>query len=265
MNRRAFITLLGGAAAATWAPAARAQGDRVRRVAVLALAALNATGRVAVLREELQKLGWREGRNLRLDVRIADDLAALEVAAEEVVKSAPEVIFAFTGPVTRAVQARTRTIPIVFDGGADPIETGLVKNVARPEGNTTGFANSFTTLGGKWVELLKETAPQVTRVAILFNPARSPGDLEWLCLCRLHHRCLRPPHRRLACVPLGTHGLRARCTGAGPPHAMTKHIATATYRDTWGGELQAFLRPQRTTRRAAWGLATASLWRSASC
>ena len=175
MNRRAFITLLGGAAAATWAPAARAQGDRVRRVAVLALAALNATGRVAVLREELQKLGWREGRNLRLDVRIADDLAALEVAAEEVVKSAPEVIFAFTGPVTRAVQARTRTIPIVFDGGADPIETGLVKNVARPEGNTTGFANSFTTLGGKWVELLKETAPQVTRVAILFNPARSPA------------------------------------------------------------------------------------------
>ena len=175
MNRRAFITLLGGAAAATWAPAARAQGDRVRRVAVLALAALNATGRVAVLREELQKLGWREGRDLRLDVRIADDLAALEVAAEEVVKSAPEVIFAFTGPVTRAVQARTRTIPIVFDGGADPIETGLVKNVARPEGNTTGFANSFTTLGGKWVELLKETAPQVTRVAILFNPARSPA------------------------------------------------------------------------------------------
>jgi hypothetical protein len=100
MKRREFITLLGGVAAATSAPAARAQGDRVRRVAALALAPSTALALMAVLREELQKLGWREGYNLRLDVRIADDVAALQVASEEVVKSAPEVIFALAGPAT---------------------------------------------------------------------------------------------------------------------------------------------------------------------
>ena len=175
LKRRDFITLLSGAAAATWAPAARAQGDRVRRVAALALAAPIALDGVALLREELQKLGWREGRNLRLDVRIADDAAALRVAAEEVVKAAPEVIFALAGPATQVLQARTRTIPIVFVGGVDPVETGMVSDIAKPEGNTTGFANTFATLGGKWLELLRETAPRVTRVAVLFNPDQLRG------------------------------------------------------------------------------------------
>jgi putative ABC transport system substrate-binding protein len=174
-SRRELITLLGGLAAATWAPAARAQGDRVRRVAALALAAPIALDGVALLREELQKLGWREGRNLRLDVRIADDAAALRVAAEEVVKAAPEVIFALAGPATQVLQARTRTIPIVFVGGVDPVETGMVSDIAKPEGNTTGFANTFATLGGKWLELLRETAPRVTRVAVLFNPDQLRG------------------------------------------------------------------------------------------
>ena len=175
LRRREVTTLLCGAAA--WPLAAHAQqGDRVRRVAALTLASPTTLERVAVLREELQKLGWREGRNLRLDVRTVDDTAALQVAAEEVVNSAPEVIFALTGEVTRVLQTRTRTIPIVFDGGGDPVETGIVKNIARPEGNTTGFANQFLTLGGKWLELLKETAPHVTRVAILFNPNRGRGQ-----------------------------------------------------------------------------------------
>jgi ABC-type uncharacterized transport system substrate-binding protein len=181
MKRREFITLLGGVAAATWAPTARAQGDRVRRVAALALAPSTALAGMAVLREELQKLGWREGYNLRLDVRIADDAAALQVASEEVVKSAPEVICALTGPatqvVTQVVETRTHTIPIVFVGGGDPAEGGLVRNVARPEGNITGFANVFPTLGGKWLELLKEVAPRVTRAAILFNPDRGGGAI----------------------------------------------------------------------------------------
>src|SRR5262249_11908196 len=110
------------------------------------------------------------GRNLRLDVRVADDAAALRLAVEEVVKLAPEVIFASDGPVLQVVQTRTRTIPIVFTGGGDL--TGLVSNVARPEGNVTGFANIFPTLGGKYLELLKEAAPRVTRVAILLNPDR---------------------------------------------------------------------------------------------
>jgi putative ABC transport system substrate-binding protein len=177
MKRREFITLLGGVAAATWAPAARAQGDRVRRVAALALAPSIALAAMAVLREELQKLGWREGYNLRLDVRIADDAAALQVASEEVVKSAPEVIFAIAGPATGVLQTLTHTIPIVFVGGGNPAEGGLVRNVARPEGNITGFANIFPTLGGKWLELLKEVAPRVTRAAILFHPDRGGGGL----------------------------------------------------------------------------------------
>ena len=178
MKRREFITLLGGVAAATWAPAARAQGDRVRRVAVLALAPSTVMlAAMAVLREELQKLGWREGYNLRLDVRIADDAAALQVASEEVVKSAPEVIFAIAGPATGVLQTLTHTIPIVFVGGGNPAEGGLVRNVARPEGNITGFANIFPTLGGKWLELLKEVAPRVTRAAILFHPDRGGGGL----------------------------------------------------------------------------------------
>jgi len=177
MKRREFITLLGGVAAATWAPTARAQGDRVRRVAALALAPSTALAVMAVLREELQKLGWREGYNLRLDVRIADDAAALQVASEEVVKSAPEVIFAIAGPATGVLQTLTHTIPIVFVGGGNPAEGGLVRNVARPEGNITGFANIFPTLGGKWLELLKEVAPRVTRAAILFNPNRFGGGV----------------------------------------------------------------------------------------
>jgi putative tryptophan/tyrosine transport system substrate-binding protein len=175
MKRREFIILLGGVAAATWAPAARAQGDRVRRVAALALAPSIALAAMAVLREELQKLGWREGYNLRLDVRIADDAAALQVVSEEVVKSAPEVIFALAGPATGVVQTLTHTIPIVFVGSGNPAEGGLVRNVARPEGNITGFANIFPTLGGKWLELLKEVAPRVTRAAILFHPDQVGG------------------------------------------------------------------------------------------
>src|SRR5215470_13957936 len=104
MKRREFITLLGGMAAATWSPAVRAQGNRVRRVAALMLAASTTPDRTAIVREELQKLGWSEGRNLRLDVRIADDAAALRLAVEEVVKLAPEVIFASDGPVLQVVQ-----------------------------------------------------------------------------------------------------------------------------------------------------------------
>jgi putative ABC transport system substrate-binding protein len=176
MKRREFITLLGGVAVATWSPAARAQSNRVRRVAALMLAASTAQHRMAVLREELQKLGWTEGRNFRLDVRIPDDAAALWVAADEVVKSAPEVIFTVSGTATRVIQTLTRTVPIVFDGGGDA--TGLVSNVAKPEGNTTGFANIFPTLGGKYLELLKEAAPHITRVAIVFDANRLMGSGE---------------------------------------------------------------------------------------
>jgi putative tryptophan/tyrosine transport system substrate-binding protein len=175
MRRREFITLLGGTAAVSLASAARGQGNRIRRVAAVALTASTTLAQISALREELRKLGWTEGDNLRLDVRISDDAAALRVAAEEAVKSVPDVIFALTGPVARVVQAQTHTIPIVFEGGGDPVENGLVSNAGRPEGNITGFGNQFSTLESKWVDMLNEAAPRVTRIAILFNPDRTAG------------------------------------------------------------------------------------------
>jgi ABC-type uncharacterized transport system substrate-binding protein len=217
MKRREFITLLGGVAAATWAPTARAQGDRVRRVAALALAPSTALAVMAVLREELQKLGWREGYNLRLDVRIADDAATLQVASEEVVKSAPEVIFALAGPATQVVQTRTHTIPIVFVGSGNPAEGGLVRNVAKPEGNITGFANIFPTLGGKWLELLKEVAPRVTRAAILFHPDRGGGGMiasVESAATRLGATTVRAPFRNSAEIESAVEAFATEPSGA---------------------------------------------------
>src|SRR5262249_30257558 len=139
MHRRSFLTLLGGAGASSaWPVATRAQqGERVRLVAALLPAPPSSPPTVALLRAGMPKLGWMEGPNLRLEIRIVDDPAALQAAVEELVKSAPEVIFANTGPVAAAVEARTRTIPIVFTGGGDPAQArrGLVRNIARPEGN----------------------------------------------------------------------------------------------------------------------------------
>ena len=178
IDRREFITLLGGGAAA-WPRAAYAQQPgRVRPVAALILGAESdpvTRGQVAALRKALQRLGWIEGRNLRIDLHIADDPIRLGADADEVVKSAPDVIFARSGVATREIQRRTQTIPIVFLGGGDPVKTGLVRNVAQPEGNTTGFANAFNSLGGKWLQLLNEAAPRVTRVAIIFDPETSLG------------------------------------------------------------------------------------------
>jgi putative ABC transport system substrate-binding protein len=130
IRRRDFITFLGGGAVA-WPRAAYAQQPgRVRRVAALILASESdpvTQGRVATLREALQRLGWIEGRNLRIDLHIADDPIRLAAYAEEVVSSAPDVIFARTGTATREIQRRTQAIPIVFVGGGDPVENGLVR------------------------------------------------------------------------------------------------------------------------------------------
>jgi putative tryptophan/tyrosine transport system substrate-binding protein len=178
IGRREFIRLLGGGAAA-WPCAVYAQQPgRVRRVAALILGTENdpvVQGRMVEFREALQKLGWIEGRNLRIDNHFADDPIRLGAYADEVVESAPDVIFARSGVATREIQRRTQTIPIVFVGGGDPARTGLVRNIAQPEGNATGFANAFNSLGGKWVQLLKEAAPGVTRVAIIFDPETSLG------------------------------------------------------------------------------------------
>jgi putative ABC transport system substrate-binding protein len=184
MRRREFISLLGGAAAA-WPLAARAQQDgRVRRVGLLSGGAENDPtwpGNVAALREGLAKLGWIEGRNLRIDFRFsAGEPDRMRAYAAELVSLAPDLIVTNTGAATRTAQQQTTTIPIVFTGGGDPVANDLVRSISRPEGNVTGFSVAEPSIAGKWVELLKEAAPRLARVAIIFNPDLSFTSLSYV-------------------------------------------------------------------------------------
>jgi putative ABC transport system substrate-binding protein len=177
-SRRNFITLLGGAAAA-WPHVARAQQpERMRRIGVLMgfpESDPEAQVRVVAFREGLQKLGWTEGRNIRIDTRWAGlEAQAMQRFAKELVGLRPDVILAHTTPATLAVQRETRAIPIVFVQVVDPVGSRLVASFSRPGGNITGFTTVDPQMGGKWLDVLKEIAPRVTRVAFLFNPATVP-------------------------------------------------------------------------------------------
>jgi len=167
MRRREFIAGLGAGAA--WPFAARAQQpSRMRRVGLLLPGAEDDPlyrSDIALLRDSLQKLGWTEGHNLRIELRFGG-----RAYAEELLGLAPEVIVTTGVAQTRAVQRRTQTIPIVFVRVGDPVASGVVKSIARPEGNTTGVTNLFLSIAGKWLELLREVAPHVARVALIFNP-----------------------------------------------------------------------------------------------
>jgi putative tryptophan/tyrosine transport system substrate-binding protein len=174
-KRRDFITLLGGAAAA-WPLAAQAQSDRVRRIGVLMgypESDSEAQTKIAAFRDGLQKLGWTEGRTTRLDTRWATpaDAKSIERFAKELVALQPDLILSSTTPTTAALLQHTRTIPIVFATVADPVGSGFVASFPRPGGNVTGFVVFEASLAGKWLELLKEIAPRVNRIAFLFNPA----------------------------------------------------------------------------------------------
>jgi putative ABC transport system substrate-binding protein len=178
MRRREFITLLGGAAAG-WPLSARAQqADRVRRIGVLmSFAERDRRGRaeVAAFREGLQKLGWAEGRNLQIEFRwAASDAALMRRFAKELVVLQPDLILSHNTPTTTTLARQTRSIPIVFAAVSDPVGSGFVASFPRPGGNVTGFTNIETTMAGKWLELLKEIAPRIARVAFLFNPATAP-------------------------------------------------------------------------------------------
>jgi putative ABC transport system substrate-binding protein len=168
MKRRTFIA--GLVSAPVWPLAARAQqGERVRRVGVLSFGADRLS--IDVVRDELRKRGWIEGRNLQLEVRLAaGDLMLARTYAKELVQLMPDALLVVYAAAMRAMQQETMAIPIVVAGGGDVVESGWVKNPAHPEGNVTGFANSYGSLGGKWMELLKEAAPSVTRVAYLYLP-----------------------------------------------------------------------------------------------
>ena len=162
IRRREFFATLGGAAAWPLAAAGQ-QRDRMRLVGALFFAD---TAGSAALRQELQRLGWAEGRNLHIDYRFAgSDLGRVTAHAAELVNLGPDVIFVDGGPAVRAVRQRTQTIPIVFVGGGDVSDNQLTGGIARPAGNTTGFANTFNSMGGKYLELLKDAAPRITRVA----------------------------------------------------------------------------------------------------
>jgi putative ABC transport system substrate-binding protein len=173
IRRREFITLLGGAAA--WPLAARAQqGDRVRRIGVLMPGDENdpeQKRRVSAFTQALAGLGWTDGRNVRMDLRVAgEDINRIQAIAQELVGLRPDIIVTNGAAPTVAVQRETRTIPIVFASGADPVAIGIVERLNRPGGNVTGFVNGEASLGGKWLELLSEIAPGLNRVAFMFNP-----------------------------------------------------------------------------------------------
>jgi putative ABC transport system substrate-binding protein len=192
MRRRDFITLLGGAAA--WPFAARAQQDeRVRRIGVLMnLAESDPEGqaRLAALRDGLAKLGWTEGRNIQSEYRwAAGDPNRARTQAAELVALRPDIIFAASTFSAAALQRETRTIPIVFAQSADPVAEGLVASLARPGGNITGFGNFEWSIGAKWVELLKEIAPSIARMAVLYDP-KNPGAAGFLPMINAGGRSL---------------------------------------------------------------------------
>jgi len=184
MRRREFIMLLGGAVA--WPLAARAQErERPRRIAVLmGYAESGSSGQalIAAFRDGLQKFGWTEGHNTRIDIRWAapDDAESIRRFAKELVALQPDLIISSTTPITAALLQQTRTIPIIFPALSDPVGSGFVASFSRPGGNVTGFNVSEPTQTGKQVELLKEIVPHVGRIAMLFNPASAPYIEYWL-------------------------------------------------------------------------------------
>jgi putative ABC transport system substrate-binding protein len=182
MRRREFITLLG-CAAATWPLAVRAQAERMRRIGVLTGvpdADPDAQARFAMFRQTLQQLGWTEGRNVRIDYRAgADNPDRIRQSAAELVGLAPDVIVATAGALVGALQQVSRTVPIVFVHTVDPIGSGFVDSLARPGGHSTGFLAFEYSLSGKWLELLKQIAPSVTRAAVLRDTASPAGNAQF--------------------------------------------------------------------------------------
>src|SRR5262245_46612480 len=174
MRRREFITIVGGAAA-MWPVAARAQqAEHVRRIGVMMGYAETdpaAQAQVMALRQGLQKLGWEDARNIRIDVRFpGGDAGAVRTNLMELMNFTPDILVTNTNLVTAVVQAEVRTIPIVFISVGDPVGSGFVGNEAHPNGNLTGFANWERSMSGKWLILLQEIAPQIERIGFLVHP-----------------------------------------------------------------------------------------------
>jgi putative ABC transport system substrate-binding protein len=180
MRRRDFVTLLGGAAVALPLPAWAQTPDVTKRIGVLSPypesdKAIQA--QLALFRSALEQLGWSEGHNLRIDYRWAGgDMDRLAPLARELVELRPNALLVRATPGAVAAMRATRTIPIVFVVVSDPVGDGLVASIAHPGGNVTGFTNGLEqSIGGKWIEILREIAPSVTRFGIMYNPRTAPG------------------------------------------------------------------------------------------
>ena len=179
MRRREFISLLGGALADQAIPANAQEPVRVRTVGALMGFAndAEAKARVEAFEQGLKREGWSVGRNLRTEYRYAEgDSARMQALAKELVELKPDCVLGQSTPVTAALMQATRTIPIVFVAVSDPIGSGFVASMARPTGNVTGFTVLRASIAGKYLEMLKEMAPQLARVAIMYNPNSVPDD-----------------------------------------------------------------------------------------
>ena len=177
MRRRDFIKVVAGSVA-TWPRVARAQqNERARRIAVLMGVENDAEGqtRLAAFRKGMHDLGWSEGRNMQMEVRFASgDADRARTYGAELIRWAPDVILANSSPVVAALKQQTQTIPIVFAQVVDPVNSGFVDSLSRPGGNITGFVSFDFGIGAKWLEILKQIAPRVTRVGVLRDP-QTPG------------------------------------------------------------------------------------------
>jgi len=201
IERRKFLATLGGATAA-WPLAARAQqAERMRRIGVLMnLAAEDAEGqaRLAAFLQGLQEAGWAVGRNVRVDIRWgASDVDRIRKHAADLVALAPNVILASTGQVMAVMQQATRTVPIVFTAVSDPVASGYVDSLARPGGNITGFSSAEFGMSTKWLELLKEIAPSVTRVGVFHAAANIGGVPQFAAIQAV------APSFRVEVIPIG--------------------------------------------------------------
>jgi ABC-type uncharacterized transport system substrate-binding protein len=178
MRRRDILSLLAGAAVPWPLMAIAQQSERMRVIGVLVGVAEDDSEiphRIAGFQQGLRELGWNEGRNIRIHYRWAAEIDRMQTFAQELSALQPDVLVASSTAVVRALLRETRTTPIVFVAAADPVGDGFVASLARPGGNATGFTNSQSSMGGKWVELLKEIARDITHVAVMFNPDAAPS------------------------------------------------------------------------------------------
>jgi len=185
MKRREFITLVSGTAVVSPIAALAQQNDRIKRIGVLLGATtehdLESEARLAAFRIGLKELGWFEGRNVRIDYRFASgDADRIRTYVTELVKLGPDLIVANSSPVVAELKRATGTIPIVFAIVNDPVNQGLVTSLAHPGANITGFTLIEFEIIGKWLELLKEMAPRISRAKLLFNPVTAPFYVNWL-------------------------------------------------------------------------------------